>query len=76
MCIVCTLYKVADNFAPDSNPPPPNTEFEPVMSASFWSLPREWMSTDPSLAYVSPRSAECYDEQLGDKCMTLLLGTW
>ncbi|KAK3520865.1 hypothetical protein QTP70_034869 [Hemibagrus guttatus] len=51
-------------------------EFEPVLSASFWSLPREWISTDPSLAYVSPRSVECYDEQLGDKCMTLLLGTW
>ncbi|MCI4385444.1 hypothetical protein PGIGA_G00050600 [Pangasianodon gigas] len=51
-------------------------EFEPVLSASFWSLPREWISTDPSLAYTSPRSVECYDEQLGDKCMTLLLGTW
>ncbi|XP_060757125.1 UPF0764 protein C16orf89 homolog [Neoarius graeffei] len=51
-------------------------EFEPVLSASFWSLPREWISTDPSLAYTSPTSIECYDEQLGDKCMTLLLGTW
>ncbi|XP_053507743.1 UPF0764 protein C16orf89 homolog [Ictalurus furcatus] len=51
-------------------------EFEPVLSASFWSLPREWISTDPSLTYASPRSVECYDEQLGDKCMTLLLGTW
>ncbi|KAF5889042.1 UPF0764 protein C16orf89 [Clarias magur] len=51
-------------------------EFEPVLSSSFWSLPREWTSTDPSLVYTSPRSVECYDEQLGDKCMTLLLGTW
>ncbi|KAI5623099.1 UPF0764 protein C16orf89-like precursor [Silurus asotus] len=51
-------------------------EFEPVLSASFWSLPNEWISTDPSLAYSTPRSVECYDEQLGDKCMTLLLGTW
>ncbi|XP_026993910.1 UPF0764 protein C16orf89 homolog [Tachysurus fulvidraco] len=51
-------------------------EFEPVLSASFWSLPRERISTDPSLSYTSPGSVECYDEQLGDKCMTLLLGTW
>ncbi|KAF7698444.1 UPF0764 protein C16orf89 homolog [Silurus meridionalis] len=51
-------------------------EFEPVLSASFWSLPNEWISTDLSLAYSTPRSVECYDEQLGDKCMTLLLGTW
>lgn len=53
-----------------------SVEFEPVLSASFWSLPHEWTSTDLSLAYASPRSVECYDEQLGDKCMTLLLGTW
>lgn len=65
--------QVDNNFALDCKSP---TEFEPVLSASFWSLPREWISTDPSLTYASPRSVECYDEQLGDKCMTLLLGTW
>ncbi|XP_062875090.1 UPF0764 protein C16orf89 homolog [Trichomycterus rosablanca] len=51
-------------------------EFEPVLSQSFWSLPCEWSSTDPSLAYSSTRSSECYNELLSDKCMTLLLGTW
>ncbi|RXN02537.1 UPF0764 C16orf89-like protein [Labeo rohita] len=51
-------------------------EFEPILDSSFWSLPTEWSSTDPSLVYTSVRSMECYDEQLSDKCMTLLLGTW
>ncbi|XP_018930740.1 UPF0764 protein C16orf89 homolog isoform X2 [Cyprinus carpio] len=51
-------------------------EFEPILDSSFWSLPAEWSSTDPSLVYTSVRSMECYDEQLSDKCMTLLLGTW
>ncbi|XP_035387774.1 UPF0764 protein C16orf89 homolog isoform X2 [Electrophorus electricus] len=51
-------------------------EFEPILDTSFWSLPREWSFTDPTLVYSSTRSAECYDEQQGDKCMTLLLGTW
>ncbi|XP_051995531.1 UPF0764 protein C16orf89 homolog isoform X2 [Xyrauchen texanus] len=51
-------------------------EFEPILDSSFWSLPAEWSSTDPSLAYTSVRTMECYDEYLSDKCMTLLLGTW
>uniref|UniRef100_A0A3B1KFN1 Chromosome 16 open reading frame 89 n=1 Tax=Astyanax mexicanus TaxID=7994 RepID=A0A3B1KFN1_ASTMX len=51
-------------------------EFEPILDTSFWVLPQEWSSTDPSLVYSSLKSTECYDEQLGDKCMTLLLGTW
>ncbi|XP_056609238.1 UPF0764 protein C16orf89 homolog isoform X2 [Triplophysa dalaica] len=51
-------------------------EFEPILDSSFWSLPSEWSSTDPSLVYTSVRSMECYDEHLSDKCMTLLLGTW
>ncbi|XP_030645988.1 UPF0764 protein C16orf89 homolog isoform X2 [Chanos chanos] len=51
-------------------------EFEPILDSSFWTLPRDWSSTDPSLVYSSLKSAECYDEQLSDKCMTLLLGTW
>lgn len=51
-------------------------EFEPVLVTSFWSLPHKWSSTDPSLAYPSQQSTECYDELLSDKCMTLLLGTW
>lgn len=51
-------------------------EFEPLMDTSFWSLPNDWTTTDPSLVYATRRSTECYDEQLSDKCMTLLLGTW
>ncbi|KAG7223201.1 hypothetical protein INR49_015809 [Caranx melampygus] len=30
----------------------------------------------PSLVYPSTMTTECYDEQLSDKCLTLLLGTW
>lgn len=51
-------------------------EFEPLMDKSFWSLPEDWTTTDPSLVYATRRTTECYDEQLSDKCMTLLLGTW
>ncbi|XP_076839422.1 UPF0764 protein C16orf89 homolog isoform X2 [Brachyhypopomus gauderio] len=51
-------------------------EFEPILDTSFWSLPREWSFTDPTLVYSSTRTTECYDEQQGDKCLTLLLGTW
>ncbi|XP_052375993.1 UPF0764 protein C16orf89 homolog [Oncorhynchus keta] len=51
-------------------------EFEPLLSWTFWSVPHEWGSTDPSLAYSSGRTMECYDETQSDKCMTLLLGTW
>ncbi|XP_010902832.1 UPF0764 protein C16orf89 homolog [Esox lucius] len=51
-------------------------EFEPLLTWTFWSVPHEWSSTDPSLVYSSGGSMECYDEAQGDKCMTLLLGTW
>ncbi|KAM9394180.1 UPF0764 protein C16orf89 homolog [Pholidichthys leucotaenia] len=51
-------------------------EFEPVLSWSFWSVPQEWCTTDPSLVYSSTMTTECFNEQLSDKCMTLLLGTW
>ncbi|XP_018620183.1 UPF0764 protein C16orf89 homolog [Scleropages formosus] len=51
-------------------------EFEPLMEAAFWSVPNEWSTTDPDLAYSAFRATECYDEQLSDKCITLLLGTW
>lgn len=51
-------------------------EFEPLLSWSFWLIPQEWSSTDPSLVYPSTMTTECYDEQLSDKCLTLLLGTW
>ncbi|MEQ2198986.1 hypothetical protein XENOCAPTIV_021992 [Xenoophorus captivus] len=39
-------------------------------------IPQEWRSTYPSLVYPSTLTSECYDEQLSDKCLTLLLGTW
>lgn len=51
-------------------------EFEPVLDASFWTVPHEWDTSDPALAYTAFRMMECYDEQLSDKCITLLLGTW
>ncbi|XP_066498450.1 UPF0764 protein C16orf89 homolog isoform X2 [Hoplias malabaricus] len=51
-------------------------EFEPILETSFWALPRDWTYTDPSLVYSSLGRTKCFDEQLGDKCMTLLLGTW
>lgn len=51
-------------------------EFEPLLSWSFWLIPQGWSSTDPSLVYPSTMTTECYDEQLSDKCLTLLLGTW
>ncbi|XP_040046473.2 UPF0764 protein C16orf89 homolog isoform X2 [Gasterosteus aculeatus] len=58
------------------NDPKYYREFEPLLSWSFWLVPREWSSTDRSLLYRSTMSTECYDEQLSDKCLTLLLGTW
>ncbi|XP_036406792.1 UPF0764 protein C16orf89 homolog [Megalops cyprinoides] len=51
-------------------------EFEPLLDTSFWRVPYEWSTSDPALAYSAFRSMECYDEQLSDKCITLLLGTW
>uniref|UniRef100_A0A8C6UFM6 Uncharacterized protein n=1 Tax=Neogobius melanostomus TaxID=47308 RepID=A0A8C6UFM6_9GOBI len=51
-------------------------EFEPLLTWRFWSVPGSWVTTDSSLVYSSTLSAECYDEQLSDKCLTLLLGTW
>uniref|UniRef100_A0A8C8DNT7 Chromosome 16 open reading frame 89 n=1 Tax=Oryzias sinensis TaxID=183150 RepID=A0A8C8DNT7_9TELE len=58
------------------NDPKYYKEFEPLLSWTFWKIPAEGVSTDPSLVYPSTMSAECYDEQLSDKCLTLLLGTW
>ncbi|XP_055366841.1 UPF0764 protein C16orf89 homolog isoform X2 [Betta splendens] len=58
------------------NDPKYYREFEPLLSWSFWLIPQEWSSTDPSLVYSSTMTTECYDEQLSDKCLTLLLGTW
>ncbi|XP_030196855.1 UPF0764 protein C16orf89 homolog [Gadus morhua] len=51
-------------------------EFEPLLDWRFWKVPQAWGSTDPSLRYASSQPSECYDEQLSDSCMTLLLGTW
>ncbi|XP_029363403.1 UPF0764 protein C16orf89 homolog isoform X1 [Echeneis naucrates] len=51
-------------------------EFEPLLSWTFWLIPQKWSSTDPSLVYPSTMTTECYNEQLSDKCLTLLLGTW
>uniref|UniRef100_W5MIN6 Chromosome 16 open reading frame 89 n=1 Tax=Lepisosteus oculatus TaxID=7918 RepID=W5MIN6_LEPOC len=51
-------------------------EFEPILETRFWTVPDVWNTSDPTLAYAKLRDMECYDEQLSDKCMTLLLGTW
>ncbi|CAG02253.1 unnamed protein product [Tetraodon nigroviridis] len=51
-------------------------EFEPLLSWRFWAIPHEWTSTDASLFYSITRKSDCFDEQSGDKCMSLLLGTW
>ncbi|XP_077591523.1 UPF0764 protein C16orf89 homolog [Stigmatopora nigra] len=51
-------------------------EFEPLLSWKFWQVPQERSSTDASLVYAATTASECYDEQLSDKCLTLLLGTW
>ncbi|KAJ8413585.1 hypothetical protein AAFF_G00080920 [Aldrovandia affinis] len=51
-------------------------EFEPLLDATSWTVPQEWDTSDPALAYTAFRVMECYDEQLSDKCITLLLGTW
>lgn len=56
--------------------PPCHSEFEPLLSWGFWVIPHEWTSTDVSLFYSNTRKTECFDEQRGDKCMKLLLGTW
>uniref|UniRef100_UPI0037E9891B UPF0764 protein C16orf89 homolog n=1 Tax=Semicossyphus pulcher TaxID=241346 RepID=UPI0037E9891B len=58
------------------NDPKYYREFEPLLTQSFWLIPQGWSSTDPSLVYSSTMTTECYDEQLSDKCLTLLLGTW
>ncbi|XP_037648701.1 UPF0764 protein C16orf89 homolog [Sebastes umbrosus] len=58
------------------NDPKYYSEFEPLLTWSFWLIPQEWSTTDPSLVYSSTMTTECYDEQLSDKCLTLLLGTW
>ncbi|XP_062264149.1 UPF0764 protein C16orf89 homolog [Platichthys flesus] len=58
------------------NDPKYYREFEPLLSWSFYLIPKEWSLTDPSLVYPSTMTTECYDEQLSDKCLTLLLGTW
>ncbi|XP_075999375.1 UPF0764 protein C16orf89 homolog [Genypterus blacodes] len=58
------------------NDPNYHREFEPLLSWRFWVTPQGWSSTDPSLVYSSTMVSECYDEQLSDKCLTLLLGTW
>uniref|UniRef100_A0A8P4G488 Chromosome 16 open reading frame 89 n=1 Tax=Dicentrarchus labrax TaxID=13489 RepID=A0A8P4G488_DICLA len=58
------------------NDPKYYREFEPLMSWTFWVIPPGLSATDPSLVYPSTVTTECYDEQLSDKCLTLLLGTW
>ncbi|KAM6957389.1 UPF0764 protein C16orf89 homolog [Aplochiton taeniatus] len=68
------LSKAVSSLA--ENDPKYYREFEPLLTWTFWLVPKEWTSTDTSLVYSSTRTTECYDEQLSDKCMTLVLGTW
>ncbi|KAM9124789.1 UPF0764 protein C16orf89 homolog isoform 2-T2 [Pangshura tecta] len=51
-------------------------EFEPVLGPNFWMLPHSWNQTDSSLAYSMFDSSSCFTEEMSDKCITYLLGTW
>ncbi|XP_037544377.1 UPF0764 protein C16orf89 homolog [Nematolebias whitei] len=58
------------------NDPKYYREFEPLLTWRFWLTRQARRTSDPSLVYPSSMTSECYDEQLSDKCLTLLLGTW
>ncbi|KAG2455632.1 CP089 protein, partial [Polypterus senegalus] len=51
-------------------------EFEPILESGFWSLPKMWNTTSPHLVYSAFQEVACFSEQLSDKCIALLLGTW
>ncbi|XP_077387553.1 UPF0764 protein C16orf89 homolog isoform X2 [Festucalex cinctus] len=76
--LVKRLDRIFDNAvaALRHNDPKYYQEFEPILSWTFWQVPQERSSTDASLVYAATTTSECYDEQLSDKCLTLLLGTW
>uniref|UniRef100_A0A4W3IAN6 Uncharacterized protein n=1 Tax=Callorhinchus milii TaxID=7868 RepID=A0A4W3IAN6_CALMI len=50
--------------------------FEPLLNTDFWTLDPVWKETDPKLVYLKSRATECFPEDISDKCMTQLLGTW
>uniref|UniRef100_A0A8C8SD02 Chromosome 16 open reading frame 89 n=1 Tax=Pelusios castaneus TaxID=367368 RepID=A0A8C8SD02_9SAUR len=51
-------------------------KFEPILRPDFWMLPHLWNQTDSALAYSTFDSIDCFTEEMSDKCITYLLGTW
>ncbi|XP_067911767.1 UPF0764 protein C16orf89 homolog isoform X2 [Heterodontus francisci] len=50
--------------------------FQQILHTNFWSLNPGWTQTDTKLVYPVLRAAECFGEDISDRCMTELLGTW
>ncbi|XP_078096102.1 UPF0764 protein C16orf89 homolog isoform X2 [Mustelus asterias] len=50
--------------------------FQQVLHVDFWTLKPGWMQTDTKLVYAGVSDSECFDEDISDRCMTQLLGTW
>ncbi|XP_048465714.1 UPF0764 protein C16orf89 homolog [Rhincodon typus] len=50
--------------------------FQTVLQVDFWSFNPQWIKTDIKLVYPEVRNTECFGENISDRCMTQLLGTW
>ncbi|XP_067859213.1 UPF0764 protein C16orf89 homolog [Heptranchias perlo] len=50
--------------------------FEQILHTNFWTLTPGWTQTDTKLVYPELRATECFGEDISDKCITQLLGTW
>ncbi|XP_060696347.1 UPF0764 protein C16orf89 homolog [Hemiscyllium ocellatum] len=50
--------------------------FQPTLHIDFWTLDPQWIKTDAKLVYPEVRVTECFGENISDRCMTQLLGTW
>ncbi|XP_038676807.1 UPF0764 protein C16orf89 homolog [Scyliorhinus canicula] len=50
--------------------------FQQVLHVDFWTLKPGWTQTDSSLVYPEVRILECFGEEMSDRCMIQLLGTW
>ncbi|XP_078414439.1 UPF0764 protein C16orf89 homolog isoform X1 [Cetorhinus maximus] len=50
--------------------------FQQVLHIDFWTLKPGWTQTDTRLVYPEVRVSECFEEDISDRCLTQLLGTW
>ncbi|XP_059509881.1 UPF0764 protein C16orf89 homolog [Stegostoma tigrinum] len=50
--------------------------FQTVLQVDFWSFNPQWIKTDIKLVYPEVRETECFGENISDRCITQLLGTW